>query len=107
MGASYYDSEINCALHTDLCSPLATDPTWSKLGSERSQFEASGNALWHQLIEELSPDIILISVARGHLERIAFADQSAWQTCHAVVRAKPGKRPYLVDIQRAMLTKRK
>ena len=34
MEASYYDGEVNTALHTDLCSPLATDPTWSRLGDE-------------------------------------------------------------------------
>ena len=31
MDASFYDGQISTALHTDLCSPLATDPTWSKL----------------------------------------------------------------------------
>lgn len=31
LGASYYDQASSVALHTDLCSPLATDPTWSRL----------------------------------------------------------------------------
>ncbi len=31
MQASYYGHETSAALHTDLFSPLATDPTWSKL----------------------------------------------------------------------------
>ena len=40
MGASYYDGARNTALHTDICSPLATDPTWSWLGS-RVRFSRS------------------------------------------------------------------
>ena len=36
MGASYYDGAESTALHTDICSPLATDPTWSRLRSESS-----------------------------------------------------------------------
>lgn len=32
LSASYYDNEYpNRVLHTDICSPLATDITWSKL----------------------------------------------------------------------------
>lgn len=31
LGASYYEAAPSVALHTDLCSPLATDPTWSRL----------------------------------------------------------------------------
>ena len=32
MGASYYDGRTSTVLHTDICSPIATDPTWSQLG---------------------------------------------------------------------------
>ena len=31
-GVSYYGDASSTALHTDLCSPVATDPTWSRLG---------------------------------------------------------------------------
>lgn len=31
--ASYYNGRPSTALHTDICSPVATDPTWSSLGS--------------------------------------------------------------------------
>ncbi|MFL5758363.1 MAG: hypothetical protein ACJ789_01415 [Thermomicrobiales bacterium] len=102
--ASYYDSEVNCALHTDLFSPLATDPTWSKLGSVRAIFETDGISLWHKLIEHLAPDIILISVARGHLDKIAFIDHLAWQKLHTVERDVPSKRPFVVDGQRVVLS---
>jgi len=67
MNCSYYPNKLkNRALHTDICSPIATKPTWSKLASEnRRALYYSGNELWNQLIEELQPDIMLISVPRN------------------------------------------
>jgi hypothetical protein len=64
LDASYYaGSGQHTALHTDLCSPLATDPTWSLLGANhRAELYAEGLELWKQLMEELQPDIILVSV---------------------------------------------
>jgi hypothetical protein len=35
LDCSYYGTVSNTALHTDLCSPLATDPTWSNLEREK------------------------------------------------------------------------
>ena len=32
LGTSYYEGGASTALHTDICSPVATDPTWSRLG---------------------------------------------------------------------------
>ena len=29
LGASFYEGKPSTALHTDICSPVATDPTWS------------------------------------------------------------------------------
>ena len=31
LGASYYPGSASTALHTDICSPVATDPTWNDL----------------------------------------------------------------------------
>lgn len=36
MDASYYDHQTSTALHTDICSPIATNPTWTRL-SEADQ----------------------------------------------------------------------
>src|SRR3990170_1822110 len=48
MGASYYPGGHAAALHTDLCSPVATDPTWSRLEpSFQRRFIADGQPLWH------------------------------------------------------------
>lgn len=103
MGASYRDGQVNTALHTDLCSPLATDPTWSKLNGPQDQLLVDGLALWHRLVEELAPDVIVASVARRYLDQITFADSHDWQPLLTILRKDPAKRPYSALIQPADL----
>lgn len=98
MGASYYEGAASTALHTDICSPVATNPTWSGLGNAvRSGLAADGGPLWHMLLEELRPHIVALSVAKAHLERIRFASITNWEVIHAF-RWKAGgelrSRPY-------------
>jgi hypothetical protein len=63
------------SLHTDICSPLATDPTWSNLprNSQDMLFQG-GYELWKQLIELLQPDIILVSIPRRLVETCITKD---------------------------------
>ncbi len=103
MGASYYDGEGSGALHTDLCSPLATDPTWSGLGDRRARLGQDGFALWHRLVERLEPDVIVVSVARHYRDRIAFARPDGWQPLHSIPRKAAEKRPYIAWTQGAIL----
>jgi len=73
VGTSYYDGRASVALHTDLCSPLATDPTWSGLDRrEQIALEGSGRTLWHDLVRALQPDLVLISVRRALAETVDF-----------------------------------
>ena len=100
-GASYYEGFTSTALHTDICSPVATDPTWSKLGDvDRSTLEADGGPLWHMLLKILEPQIVVLSVAKRHLERIAFEPQdNEWTAIHTFDRTgsgAPRSRPYEV-----------
>jgi hypothetical protein len=60
----------NRVLHTDICSPLATSQTWSKIKSKedrafRTKLEKEGIQIWFQLAGILKPDIILISGAKS------------------------------------------
>ncbi len=89
LAASYYPGAVNTALHTDICSPLATDPTWSRLGSVSGALTAAGVELWHRLVERLAPNVILISVARRHLEMIRFPKLGIWETVHQIERTNP------------------
>ncbi len=88
LGASYYEKiypgpaprrwtwkpRTNVALHTDLCSPLATVPTWSRLPKEAARVKeelwAWGFPFWKNLIEALKPDIVLMSVGRSCLTKL-------------------------------------
>jgi hypothetical protein len=74
---------VNTAVHTDLCSPVPTSPTWSRLPTTvQAALSIGGVRLWHELIELLRPDVVLLSLARRHLSRIDFPaidkDWAAW-----------------------------
>lgn len=71
--ASHYDNTLNNALHTDIAIPYATDPTWTGLTNvEKKYFEPIGQKIWHELINILEPDIILISASGGFQNKILF-----------------------------------
>jgi hypothetical protein len=90
LDCSYYGNAPNTALHTDLCSPLATHPTWTRLQrEERISLTQLGTHLWHSLVEWLSPNLIIASVARSHLSRITFLQQNSWKIVYTIQRTKP------------------
>jgi len=90
LSATYYEGLPNTALHTDLLSPLATDPTWGGLANEdRASLLRGGPPLWHKLIRVLQPDVIVASVAREHLDRIRFPRLGRWRVIHTVERDRP------------------
>ena len=81
MGASYYGDESrekeetfeNRAVHTDLHSPLATDPTWSGLNAtQKRRLAKEGERLWLDLIELLEPDVVLASLPKGDITGLNF-----------------------------------
>ena len=89
LDASYYGG-TNTELHTDICSPIATDPTWSGLAKDqRVLLQAEGVHIWHSLLEILTPDIIIISVAAEHLKQIRFPFDSPAQEVFTIDRKHP------------------
>jgi hypothetical protein len=76
-------------LHTDLCSPAATDPTWSGLSDGEQRSLSAGYWLWHDLVEALRPHLILMSVAERHLGQLRLPTIGEWTTVHEVPRSKP------------------
>ena len=111
---SYYTGHSSTALHTDICSPVATDPTWSRLGEvDRRALEADGRSLWHLLLRCLKPQVVVLSVAEHYLKYIEFKPlDEAWSTLHTLDRTANGsqrsrpyevrKRWYDVDGQRSL-----
>jgi hypothetical protein len=91
MNASYWDDE-SVALHTDLCSPLATNPTWDGLDpSAKSRLEPTGHRLWARLAGLLAPHVVLVSLASSYLPRICALPLTQWSICHVV--EGPTRRP--------------
>lgn len=73
------------ALHLDLCSPLATNPTWTELnksyGDQIEELLEPGRQLFVRLYEILTPDISIVSVAGEHLDAIwGNPSGEPWQT---------------------------
>ena len=56
------------ALHLDMCSPIATDPTWSRLDvGTKFQLTPTGKIVFESLLAALKPEIVIASVAWPHL----------------------------------------
>lgn len=57
------------ALHVDMCSPIATRPTWSRLKTEqRRVLSEAGRETFERLVDELKPHIVIASLGWGHIE---------------------------------------
>jgi hypothetical protein len=77
--ASHYDNAINTALHTDIGSSYATNPTWTGLSnSDKNILEPIGAKSWHSLVKILEPDIILFSASKNFEEKITFPQIGNW-----------------------------
>lgn len=72
LGATYYDNPVydmglenyDTAVHIDIYSSIATDPTWGKLdGGVKNELQ--NIPLFKELLKYLNPDIILVSVNKG------------------------------------------
>ena len=101
MEAGYYEGKPSTALHTDICSPVATDPTWSGLDRDQQKaLEKEGGPLWHDLLEALRPQIVTLSVASRHLSRIQFKALSGCEVVHVFELTEVGalrKRPVAIS----------
>jgi len=90
LGSSFYDGRENSALHTDLCSPVATSPTWAKLSKDQqSHLLPEGVKLWHSLVKALAPNVVLISVARRYLNYIEFRRLGPSRVIWRLERSRP------------------
>jgi len=101
MGASYYRGRAeNVALHTDFCSPLATSSPWSDLtANEQNALLNDGPGLWHELIECLEPDVVILSIRRAYRAHINFPCTEPWW----LVDTFEGANPYPVKAARCQL----
>ncbi|MDE0320460.1 MAG: hypothetical protein OXH86_06925 [Acidimicrobiaceae bacterium] len=100
LGASYTPNAESTALHTDICSPVATVPTWSSLDDDtKDRLLGDGVPLWHDLIRFLRPQVIVMSVAKRLLSQVDFHAESTCDPIHTVTNNKDGAeriQPYVV-----------
>jgi len=77
MGAGYYAPKPTRAIHTDLCSPYATQPTWSELeNGVQGVLMSQGVRWWREVVQWLRPDIFIISVSKVYLTHLLPASAS-------------------------------
>lgn len=111
MNTSYYmNTAGNNALHTNFCSPFATDVPWSKLKTTTQYtLGREGRKFWHRLVKILKPDIILFSTARKHLERVMFK-KSRWEIFSSITKKKDGSsraKPYDIEVAKIRIGDKK
>ncbi len=103
MGVSYYEGQPSTALHTDISSPIATEPMWSHLDLEvKKTLEKDGRPLWHSLLEVLRPEVVVFSVASDHLSSFKFEAVTECYLVHVYTKTKNGldrKQPVKVCAQ--------
>lgn len=74
-----YWSEDYPALHTDMYSPIATDPTWGDLGPEdKEYFKQAGIPIFFELLSLLDPRLIIVSLARGAMDDLHNRLADSW-----------------------------
>ncbi len=98
LDSSFYRNENykSRALHTDICSHWATSPTWSKLKKEEKD-EIANYQQWFDLVEELNPDLILISVAMEHIRNNFSETSEIWHSFNETGNGKQRKDVYHVE----------
>ncbi len=109
MDCSYYENKnkSNVALHTDLFSPIATDPVWSalkkKLKKEYSHellnLSKPGLEIWHELIEILAPDVILYSNSKTYLDLVDIGNFNKDNNTEFFELVRENKRNHIIKDQ--------
>lgn len=103
LDASYYSEKgmPNRVLHTDICSPWATDPTWSKLSIKEKNAlmeDEHGFEQWKQLIRQLKPDIILFSIPEEYIKKLDLENErSVFVTISNDKKGVPRKKSVVIE----------
>jgi hypothetical protein len=81
LGAGFRAGRRSRALHTDVCSPFATDPTYSRLSwDQQRELERVGLPLWSDLVDLLDPHVIVFSGSEPLRQRIPIFANAPWTT---------------------------
>lgn len=95
LDATYYPNkeQESTAIHIDIKSAVATDPTWRDL--KKNQRKLENESLFKQLLEYLEPDVILFSKDKNTFKKIFNRDMKEDADDYfKTENKKPGKRDY-------------
>ena len=68
---SSYHSENGSAIHIDVCSAIATNPTWGKLGKKEKKI-IENEVLFKELFSLLQPHLVFASIGRSVFEKVFY-----------------------------------
>ena len=98
MNCTFYNKKSKeKVLHTDICSPLSTNPTWSKLSiTQQNELRKNGFNLWKRLVFEIKPNLIILSTRKSYLDSL---NPRLKQVLYTVYKTKDGKprRPFNLE----------
>ncbi|MCX2718921.1 hypothetical protein [Lentiprolixibacter aurantiacus] len=98
-GSYYPENNLNKVLHTDICSPISTDPTWSLLSSnQQSYLFNKGFKLWKEIVLELKPNLIVFSIPKRYVHLL---NSKKVETLHTITHKKDGTlrtKPYDLEL---------
>lgn len=100
LDASYYSKKQknNIVLHTDIFTPIATNPTWTKLSNiARIKLQNDGFEIWKKLVEILKPDIILSALSKKDSTYIKLNNKTDLIKIDYTKDGKQHKRPYAIQ----------
>jgi len=105
MSCSFYGQKArNIVIHTDICSPIATFPTWSNLKNEQQEnLFNEGHQIWLALIEELQPDFILASIPFALFSKVVKSGGKTIMSFKTKKDGFPRKKPYDVSLHKYQL----
>mgnify|MGYP001827370076 FL=1 len=99
MGVSFAGSLTRVALHTDLYSSIATNPTWGRLRNRtKATLREAGVARWREIFDLLRPTFVVTSFGKDYLESLPLGYSRGWrELCRFTHKrsGEPRKRPYV------------
>lgn len=100
LDASYYTSKQknNIVLHTDIFSPIATNPTWTKISNaSKTKLQNEGFEIWKRLVEILKPNIILSALSKRDRTCIELKNKLDLIKMEYTKEGKIRKKPYVIE----------
>lgn len=103
LGYSYYQKQdFKRSIHTDMYSPIATNPVWSELDdNQRKLLEEKGVNIWKKLIRAIKPDLLICSFKWNDLDKNVNLKFDNVKTIAEVTKYNNPNKPYDLIVYQA------